>query len=54
MPDITMCANSECKKRFKCYRSPASGTQGSDYQSYSMFAPDDKGECKDFWDRSER
>jgi hypothetical protein len=37
MPDITMCANTDCQKRFQCYRHPASGTLGSDYQSYAEF-----------------
>jgi hypothetical protein len=54
MPDISMCSNTDCDKRFQCYRHSASGTVGSDWQAYMDFKPDEKGECEDFWDRSKR
>ncbi len=54
MPDISMCMNNTCAKRADCYRHPWSGTQGSDYQSYSDFKPDENGECKNFWDKKQR
>lgn len=46
MPDITMCANKDCSVRELCYRYRAIP---SDYQSISIFEPDDNGLCKYFW-----
>lgn len=54
MPDISMCMNGYCQKRDDCYRHPLSGTQGSDYQSYADFKPDENGNCDSFWDKSKR
>lgn len=40
MPDITMCANGICPLRQRCYRSPDSGTQPTEWrQSWSVFEP---------------
>ena len=50
MPDITMCINSECPMRHKCYRSSDSGTQMSDYQSISRFKPKSDNECEFYWE----
>ena len=46
MPDITMCANKNCLVRELCYRYCAIP---SDYQSISIFEPDDNGVCRYFW-----
>lgn len=54
MPDISMCMNGSCPKRADCYRHPLSGTQGSNYQSYANFTPNEKGDCKNFWDKRNR
>lgn len=51
MPDISKCANKECPLKHDCYRFTA---PSSDYQSYSSFKPDEKGECKDFWNNKGR
>lgn len=38
MPDITMCASSECPLAQRCYRSPESGTEPSEFrQSWSAY-----------------
>jgi hypothetical protein len=44
MPDITMCSNDECVR--KCYRRLATPFIR---QSYSLFEPKNKRECKYFW-----
>ena len=46
MPDITMCVNKDCLVRELCYRYRAIP---SDYQSISIFEPDDNGLCRYFW-----
>lgn len=43
--DITKCVNG-CDKRETCWRWLA---QGTEYQSYSDFKPDDNGECEHYW-----
>lgn len=48
MPDISMCANSECPMKKDCYRNPASGTKPSLMQSWSAFAPDKDGNCENY------
>ncbi len=48
MPDITMCANSKCDKKTKCYRHEASGTEPSEWQSYTIFNLWVDGECEHF------
>jgi len=45
MPDIAMCANTECPLRNHCYRFRA---VPSEYQSYMAFAPDADGVCKSY------
>lgn len=37
MPDISMCHNEECRKRFHCYRYLA---KPDEWQSYSSFVSD--------------
>ena len=44
MVDISKCVKG-CDRQDKCYRWTA---KGSDYQSYSNFKPDEKGECDSF------
>lgn len=46
MPDITMCANTECIARELCYRYRA---VPSSYQSIALFNPDQKERCRSFW-----
>lgn len=55
MPDITMCVNTECPLRDKCFRYRA---KPDEWQSYSDFKPEtgaDKDwnfvvKCEYFWD----
>ena len=51
MPDITMCANIHCPMRFDCYRSDASGTEASNYQSFAEFMPISETECDNFMEK---
>lgn len=51
MADISKCANQECKRKNDCYRFTAPSSQ---WQSFSSFMPDEKGECKDFWNNKGR
>lgn len=46
MPDITMCKNKDCKINYMCYRYMA---KPSNYQSYAVFKPDDKGKCESYY-----
>lgn len=46
MADIAMCTNSNCPRKFKCYRYMA---YNSEYQTVSEFSPNGLGECKMFW-----
>lgn len=46
MPDITMCANSDCKAKDMCYRYRAIP---SDYQSIAFFNQDNRDLCRSFW-----
>ena len=49
MADITMCLNTTCRLKHKCYRYTAPVSQYR--QSYSNFQSDtDKNPCKDFID----
>ena len=48
MPDIEMCMNEECPLKKKCYRYTAIPT--AYVQSYSMYKPDEEGECPVYWD----
>jgi hypothetical protein len=45
MPDITMCVNESCKKRFVCYRFMAEPDR---VQSYALFKPGENGICEYF------
>lgn len=45
MPDITMCINESCKKRFVCYRYMAEPDR---FQSYATFQPYKDGVCENF------
>jgi hypothetical protein len=45
MPDITMCTNSKCEKKDKCYRYTAKPNQNR--QSYCGFINKD-GKCEHF------
>ncbi len=47
MPDISMCANEECKFKTKCYRYRA--VPDVVWQAYADFKPID-GKCVDFWE----
>ena len=47
MPDITMCINEKCVKRFICKRHEDSGTKPSEWQSYAEF-DNNNGECVNF------
>jgi hypothetical protein len=42
MPDIAMCANTECPKRTTCYRHTA---EPSERQAMVKFFPDPDGTC---------
>lgn len=46
MPDISMCANTDCIMRDLCYRHRAIP---SEYQSITYFTPEQNGLCKYFW-----
>jgi hypothetical protein len=50
VPDISMCANSSCPSRFKCYRHQASGTnptaQRQSYMNYQWSAQ--TGRCSSY------
>ena len=48
MPDISMCGNTECTLRLKCYRAQA--TPDEQWQFYSSFSQDDEGNCDYFWE----
>lgn len=50
MPDITMCWNNKCKKKDNCYKHTAKPNL---LQSYSVFDPENTGDCKYFWDNRE-
>jgi len=41
--DVTLCANSQCYQREKCYRFTA--TPDHKQQSYAKFLPDQRGYC---------
>lgn len=45
-PDISMCSNSDCRKRKECYRFKA--TPNPFRQAYMDFKPDDGGNCEGF------
>lgn len=46
MPDISMCANTNCLMKELCYRYRAIP---SEYQSIAYFTPEENGLCKYFW-----
>lgn len=46
MSDITLCTNSTCGKRERCYRYSAKAHES--WQSYSYFKPNENGECEHF------
>ena len=46
MPDISMCQNTMCNRRLKCYRYMAIPTPM--WQSYGEF-PEQDDKCKYFW-----
>lgn len=45
MPDFSMCQNTDCSNRQKCYRFMA---VPDTWQWYTDFSPGDKGGCADF------
>lgn len=45
MPDISMCRNEKCKKKFRCYRFMAIPNT---VQLYAQYEPID-GKCDRFW-----
>ena len=47
MPDISMCAQYKCAKRFECYRYVAK--ENPHYQSFLLKEVDNSSECKLFW-----
>jgi len=50
MPDISMCANGDCPKRWSCYRHEKSGAKPSSWQSWGSFSPNEEtGECIAYW-----
>jgi len=50
MPDISMCAVTDCPKSNECYRHKDSGTKASEYrQAYFIWPDDYKGPCEHFW-----
>lgn len=49
MPDISMCMNTTCPLRDKCYRATAVPNEYT--QSYSVFNLNADGTCNWFWDR---
>lgn len=52
MPDITMCASTDCPHRKNCYRNPEGGTKPSEWrQSWFCDAPNTEGVCDYFWPR---
>lgn len=51
MPSVTMCSNSLCHKRDKCYRYLAIPDKYG--QEYEKFHPHGSGECPQFWSISE-
>lgn len=56
MPDISMCCNTDCSKRNKCYRYRAKPAPYR--QAYANFKPTDPEECYHFlsiegWDNLE-
>jgi hypothetical protein len=57
MPDITMCANSECPLSWNCWRFNAPPNGYKDHsgnfinrQAYADFKPDADGKCGYYWD----
>jgi hypothetical protein len=42
---ITICVNDTCPQREQCYRYIA---EPGERQSFSMFTPDENGECENF------
>jgi len=46
MPDISMCRNTECPQRKKCYRFMAVPNPGR--QFYNAYHPDKDSKCKSF------
>ena len=46
MPDITKCSGTGCPYKEFCYRYTA---KASEYQSYFMNPPIEKGVCDNFW-----
>ena len=46
MPDITLCTNDDCPKKWNCYRYLC--VSESPRQSYALFEPDKNGNC-DFY-----
>lgn len=51
MPDISMCANTQCPLRKKCYRYRAFPGM---YQTYADFKPKNEKECDNFWEAKGR
>lgn len=53
MPDISMCADTECKLRETCYRNEASGTRPNGRrQSWFVKLPNEDG-CTMYWPTTE-
>lgn len=51
MPNISMCANTNCPKRYTCYRYMVKSNPY--WQSYSNFKLDEQGKCDAYWDTKE-
>lgn len=51
MPDISACQNIKCPLALGCYRYMC--VPDKHWQSYSLFSPDKKGNCKDYWPLSD-
>jgi len=45
-PDITMCQDTKCPKRKKCYRFMAKPEQ---FQSYFSTTPRKNSKCEEYW-----
>lgn len=52
MPDITMCARTDCPKSRNCLRHADSGTVASFYQSYAKIGGENPEECLWFSDKN--
>lgn len=56
MPDVSMCGDSRCPSRERCYRSPYSGTRPTSRAQtwFSFGRPAAADRCAEFWPVTER